>query len=372
MDRAQVLAYRLAAQHLATRTPDLLAAAGACGVQNSPPGSAPLALHARVDGLTAEGYDDAVAEAKTLVQVWSLRASPYVVPTGDLPVFTRGLLPRDEAAMRVFLQGMTPVLDKAGVGALEAVDLVGSALEDILDGRTVTKRGMGSALAPHMPPKLRSSFDEQTFTDFTATLARAVALRAQFCMAPRETREATFVRLDQWLDGPVPAMDDDAARAELVRRYLHCYGPSTLDDYTAWTGTARHDAEQSWDLVTSELVEVAHGWLLAADEAALDDPPDARGVRFLPPHDPLLLMRDRTTLIPDTTVHKQVWKAVGNPGVMLLNGEAVGMWRPRKQGRKLTITVEPFGTLGRRDEIAAEATSLAPYRDASTAEVVLL
>jgi hypothetical protein len=48
-----------------------------------------------------------------------------------------------------------------------------------------------------------------------------------------------------------------------------------------------------------------------------------------------------------------------------------GIWRARKQGRRLAFTVEPFVRLPRptRDAIQAEAEPAAPYRGATTAEV---
>lgn len=80
--RDQVLAFRLNGHHLAQRLPEgsLLVAAGACGVQNSPPGSAALALHARVDGLTPEQLDQAVDVDKRLLQSWCMRGAPYFSP----------------------------------------------------------------------------------------------------------------------------------------------------------------------------------------------------------------------------------------------------------------------------------------------------
>ncbi|MGO1167372.1 MAG: hypothetical protein ACTMHL_12220 [Janibacter sp.] len=52
-----VIGFRLAAHHLTEQVDArrLADATGQCGVQDSPPGSAALALHARVDGLTPFG-----------------------------------------------------------------------------------------------------------------------------------------------------------------------------------------------------------------------------------------------------------------------------------------------------------------------------
>lgn len=62
-----VIAFRLAAHQLGERaSADRLAdVAGLCGVQDSPPGSALLALHARVEGVTREAFDDAIGEEQS-------------------------------------------------------------------------------------------------------------------------------------------------------------------------------------------------------------------------------------------------------------------------------------------------------------------
>ena len=77
VSRGQVIAFRLHTQHLSERlgAKGLLDAAGSCGVQNSPPGSALLALHARVRGISQARLDEAVA-GKTLVRSWCMRGSP--------------------------------------------------------------------------------------------------------------------------------------------------------------------------------------------------------------------------------------------------------------------------------------------------------
>jgi hypothetical protein len=92
-------------------------------------------------------------------------------------------------------------------------------------------------------------------------------------------------------------------------------------------------------------------------------PRPARGVRFLPPHKPLLQLRDRETLVPDKSLHRQLWRTVGNPGVLLVDGSAAAAWRSRKNGRRMNIIIEQFDEIPdkRRPEIEAEATALAPY-----------
>ena len=93
----QAVAFRLHGHCLGERLPakELLRAAGACGLQGTPPGAAALALHARLDGLTPERVRRALERDKTLIQIWSLRAAEWIVPTKDLDVFTLVAQPDD-------------------------------------------------------------------------------------------------------------------------------------------------------------------------------------------------------------------------------------------------------------------------------------
>lgn len=95
-----VIGFRLAAHHLTERVGArrLADAAGQCAIQDSPPGSVALALHARVGGLTREGLATALDEDATLLRTWSLRGAPFVLPTADAAIFTTGVLPPTEGA----------------------------------------------------------------------------------------------------------------------------------------------------------------------------------------------------------------------------------------------------------------------------------
>lgn len=50
--------------------------AGLYGLQDSPPGAATMALHARVEGMTSEVFEQALAVDRTLVRTWAMRGAP--------------------------------------------------------------------------------------------------------------------------------------------------------------------------------------------------------------------------------------------------------------------------------------------------------
>lgn len=387
-DREQVLAFRLASHHLAARLPpgSLLVAAGACGVQDSPPGSAALALHARVAGLKPADVAHALA-SKAVLMAMSLRGAPCLFPTADAAAFNTGLLPDDEESLRFFIQGAGQGLERVGMSATELVDLTAKAMARVLDGRTMTKDELGVEIGSRIAGELDAGRREawrsaslyvpgQFLGESLVRFAMyAVSLQGRFCYVPRQDNKSRFTLTDRWLGAQLLAADAGKARAELVRRYLHCYGPSTAKHFAQWAGISPAQASRAWALVEYELSAVdfegKKTWLLRDDVASLLSPQAAAGVRFLPPHEPLLQMRDRETLVPAKSWHRKLWRTVGNPGIVLVDGEAVAAWRSRKSGKRMDISVEQFDVIPgeKRQEIEAEAATLAPYSGCVSARV---
>lgn len=145
---------------------------------------------------------------------------------------------------------------------------------------------------------------------------------------------------------PDPAQDA-AARAELTRRAVHHHGPLTTGELAQWLGVAKGEAGERLEAVGPELTEVDRdgtaALALTADLDGLEDLDPIRGVRLLGSGDPLLDGRDRSTVIPDRAQQKEVWKILGNPGLVLLSGRPVGTWRAKAKGRRLELTLTPLG-----------------------------
>ena len=385
---SDVVAYRLHAHHLTDRQPAdrLHEVAGACGMQNSPPGSALLALHARADDVTRDRFDHLVGEDRSLLQTWCMRGSPYFFPTTDAPVFTGGVLPPTEAARLHLIIGVEGALDTLGMGLDEAVDITAREIGEVLSGRQLAINELGAEIAERiaggLSPAQREAWQAPGPYGTNQPLGEAVVhfcvrmltLRGIVCLAPRSGNKAPFVLVEEWLGGPLPRTDPDGARAGLLRRYLHCYGPSTRKDFAAWVGVHAGDVDPWWSTLEDELTPVefdgSRAWILAGDLDALRSPPETHGVRLLPPGDPYTQMRDRGTIV-DKKHQREVWKPVGAPGAVLADGAVAGAWRPRKRGRQLTLTVRTFRPLstGLRDRLREEAGHVAVLRGASAVQV---
>jgi Winged helix DNA-binding domain len=386
VQRDQILAFRLASHHLTARLPagSLAAAAAACGIQDTPLNTAPLAFHARVEALGPTEVGRALTADKSLLGVWSVRGAPHVVPSGDAGVFTAGALPADQASFGVFLGGWAASIQAAGLSAAELLDAMAQAAMRALDRRVLPVDELRSQIAQRVPALARLARPSGAHADLPEPLVRALGLLGVVCIAaepgsdPRLARtDANLARTDRWLGRPLPGGDRPQARAELARRFLHCYGPATPRAFAEWTTRSLADARDAFALLDEELVgvEVAgtQAWVLAGDAGVLVDPPRAGGVRLLPPQDPYLQQRDRTTLLPDKTLHPRVWRPVRPPGVVLTAGQPVATWRSQRTGTRLAVTVEPLGRLpaATRAAIQAEADRIALLRDCQAAQLTI-
>jgi len=373
--RAQVLHFRLAGHGLTARRPlrDLPDGAGAIGIRNTPPGSAPVGLHARLSDVTTEMVDAALTEEKSLVEVLGMRISPHVVPVTDLAVFTLGALPADEASLRRVLDTFAGRMTDAGIGATQALELAIDAAQAELAAGPLSRGDLSAGLTRRLPAGLSQHCRACDSTHIYESLFRLVGVAGVWTIT-RSGRQSAYVRTDQWL-GAVPSGDRAEYRATLLRRYLHSFGPSTAREFADWVGIGSAEAQRDWDGVADDLVEIdmegRRGWIHADDRAAFSRPPTPTGVRLLPPYDGYLDCRDRLTLLPEKAHHRKLWAPIGNPGALLVDGEVVGSWRPAKKGKRLTVTVAAFASLGHaaRAEIEAEATLLGPIRGCTSVDV---
>jgi hypothetical protein len=97
-----------------------------------------------------------------------------------------------------------------------------------------------------------------------------------------------------------------------------------------------------------------------------------RVVRLIGSHNPYLQLRDRDVLVPDTPRQKDLWRTLGRPGAMLIDGDVVATWRPRASGRTLTIQVDARTPLKRRAQSAlSEQAERWPRTEGLTLDAVL-
>lgn len=357
--REQARAFRVARHHLDKRLDaDGAPVAAAVGLQDTPPGSAAVALAARAD-VPVDALDE-------LVIVPSIRGAPLAVAVEDLAIFTTGLDPPDEEAAKAVVGNAWKSLDE--LTAMRALDVASEAVRDSLRDGPLARDDFHQALRERLPEKLLWRCKGCGSNHLHPSLWRATAIRGVLAIVGREGRSAVF-------GAPPKARKVSDPGAELARRFLSAYGPASPALLAGWAGVARSHADALWaragDLEAVDL-DGQEAWVLAEDAATLKRPPAAGGVRLLANLDPLHGARDRDVLVPDAAVRKRIWKVLGGPGTVLIDGEVAALWRAAKKGKRLVVTVEALRRLDRatEDALADEADRLAPFRGATTAEVV--
>jgi hypothetical protein len=318
LSRSQILCFRRSAGSLDER---LLAGAKSlrlaawAGLQDSMPRAALLSIHARVAHTASSTW-----EHPSLVQLWGPRFSNYVVAAKDIAVFTLGRLPdngprferaHDTAArLRVFLNGKRMPFGQAG-------------------------HGMG---VQHNSLRY-------------ATLTGTVLLRWDGARQPHV-----------WTV-PDPDMNPLHARLELVRRYLHIFGPATESSFARWAGIRPAEVRNAFKALADELTPVhtpiGDAWILARDEETfMAKPRHAAPARLLPSGDAYFLLwgADRTLLVPEAKSRAALWTTRVWPGALLVGGEVSGVWR-RSAG---DVSIEAWRRFSskERDAVEAEAASL--------------
>ena len=318
LSRSQILSFRQRVGSLDERLPagaKSLHRAASAGLQDSMPRAALLSIHARVKGASPN-----IWEHPSLVQIWGLRFSNYVIAAKDLPIFTLGRLPED------------------GRRCARCHETA-SRLRAFLKGRRMPCEATGHAMGVN-PNSLRYAAPTGT-----------VLIRWDGARQP-----------DIWMV-PVPDMDPKDARLELARRYLHVFGPATALSFAQWAGLSTTEARRALTALGGALTAVrtpiGDAVILAEDEAnfrAKSELPES--VRLLPSGDTYYLLwgADRKLLLAGAKQRAALWTSRVWPGAVLMRGEIVGVWR-RAAGE---VSIETWRRLSsaERKAVEAEAVSL--------------
>ena len=292
-----------------------------------------LAVRVRTEGATAGDVEEARAEERSVVRTWAMRGTLHLLPSEDVRWILRLIGPTMVRKFRRRYQelGLIPeVYDRA-------VEVMQKALGDY---GALTRRQIAERWAEHGLPSEGQGVPH--------LLCRA-SLEGLICFGPTVGGKATHILPDSWLGDDSDVADPGA---ELARRYVSAYAPTTPEDYGTWSGLPLKEVRSAFESIEDELLKVdvegtpmwmpqTHAGLL--DEAMSDESP---AIKMLGGFDPYLLgYRTR-----DLGVGPELLKRV-HPGggiirpIILVDGRAIATWARKRSGRKLTITVSPFESL---------------------------
>lgn len=350
VSREQVLAHRVAVQGLdrSSATPEVLA----LGVQDTPSGSARSALAAR--GASAEGLE----------LVWSFRGAPHLHRRAGLPGLAAALWPVDDTDATARIDTAV-IKEGAGLG-IEAFRTTAEAFREVVTSPMV-KGEVSTAVSAAVPRSLTYWCEACGARHISGLLFQQAGLFGSVRVAAQGGRTMLSP-----LERRFPVPESATGTAGVVESYLRFLGPATPAEVAKYLGTKPTVVKRVWPGDLAEVsVEGRTAWLPAADVDALVSARSGRTVRLLPPGDPFLQARDRTLVVPDSSRAKEVWRAIGAPGAVLVGSEISGIWRARSAGRRVDVTVRPFGRLPAsvRKAVEAEARIVADARGAAEARL---
>jgi hypothetical protein len=325
-----------------------------------------LAVCARLPGVDVAAIGAALYEQRTVVRMLGMRRTVFVVPAELVPVVhessTRAVAEVERRKLVTMLAdaGLTAEPDQwlrrveeATVQALAARGeaLVAELGDDVPELRQQIRMARGKAYEGQVGVGTRVMFLLAADGRVVRGRPRGSWLSSQYRWAPTET----------WLPGQAPDWPVDAARAELVRRWLAAFGPGTRADLKWWTGWTMGQVTQALaglDTVEVELAGGGSALLLAADADPVPAP--APWVALLPALDPTPMgWTGRAWYLADHA--GELFDRSGNIGpTVWADGRIVGGWAQRTDGEIAHHLLEDIGTEATA-EVEAQADRLARW-----------
>ena len=359
------LRHRLAPQEHGS---DVAALAGEiAGLHASDPATVMLAARARLRDATPEAIEHALCVERSLVRMLGMRRTMFVVPVALAAVVqascTDALVPVERARLVKHLEAGGVTGD--GERWLQATQ------EQTLSALVARGEATAAELSRDVPAlreKIAMAQDKPYATTQGASSRVLFLLAAEGRIVrgcPLGSWTSTLNRwapAQSWLPGGLPAIDPDEAAAQLVRRWLHAYGPGTYADLKWWTGWTAGLLRRALGRVGP--VEVALqggtvGLVLAGDDEPLPAPAEP-WTALLPALDPAPMgWQARDWYLG---AHRaRLFDRSGNIGpTVWWEGRIVGGWAQRPDGEIVVALLEDVGSAASH-AITAEARRLGDW-----------
>jgi hypothetical protein len=298
--------------------------------------------------------------------VWAARGAPHLHRRAGLVALSRALWPVSDAdaTARMFSPQIRDGL-KLGLAAFTAT---AEAMREVVT--TSMPRGeVSTQVSARIPASLTYECRSCGARHIAGNLWQHSGLAGGVWVESRGSG-ATLAPIADWPGVPERAV----GTAELITTYLRLLGPATPSEVAGYLGSKAGEIRPVWpDGLAEVRVDGRKTWLPESSVDALRTAKPVRGVRLLPAMDPLLQARDREVLVPERLRQKEIWRVLGNPGVLLQDGEITGTWRAKMAGRRVDVTVTPFDTPtpALRKALDEETATVAAARGAAAARLTV-
>jgi hypothetical protein len=355
--------HRLACEARAADVADVASAVVA--LHSTDPASVFLSAAARLREPEVASIERALYEERTLVRILGMRRTMFVVPR-DLVAVVHAACTRSIAAAQRGL--LVKTLREAGgiAGADAWLRRVEEAtMRVVREGGEVAGADVSAEV-----PELRTQILMNEGKNYEGMLN--LTTRVLFLLSaderivrgrPRGSWASSQFRwspIEAWLPDGVEDLPAEAARAELVRRWLHAFGPGTAADLRWWTGWTARDVAQALRAARAVEVELEEGAGVVLPDDLDPVPAPEPWVALLPALDPTVMgWSGRHWYLGEHG--PALFDRTGNAGpTVWRDGRVVGAWARRRDGRVAFRLLEDVGTEATR-AVEEEAARLSAW-----------
>jgi hypothetical protein len=327
-----------------------------CGLHAQLMTSAELTLWARVKDLKRTDVSKALWERRDLVKLWAMRGTLHLLPAREFGMWQGALATYDHYLKDHWLKyfGITrSQLDRMGAA-------IGKALED----KELTREELIAEVAR----LTRSKAQAEHLRSGWGTFLKPPSFQGLLCFAPSNGQKVRFTNPETWLGGYDKA-DPEAARLDVVRRYLRVFGPASNADLARWWGLTPPQSRRLFEALGDDAVEVEveglRRWCLTSDLEGLVAAEVDKELKLLPMFDQYVVgsSRDAEAVLANAYKPLVFRKSAWISAVVVVDGRIEGVWRHEIKGKRIVVIIEPFEKLPRWTgaKLVREAESLARF-----------
>jgi Winged helix DNA-binding domain len=321
------------------------------GIHSSDPITVFLAGWARLVDPDVGAMERELYEARTVIRMHGMRRTLFVFPDDVAPIVQAG------AAAKIAVAERARTLREIGDAGIAADPVAWLAEVEATTLTALGARGEATALQLGQDePRLRMQMLFNVGKKYEGSVGVSTRLLFTLAMEGRIARGRPagtwvssayrWVPIEAVIPGGHPAMDAEAARTEIVRRWLGAFGPGTIADirwYTGWTLAEVRRILADLDVAEVDL-DGTPGLVLAGDLGTTPVP--VPFATLLPGLDPSVMgWTDRRFFLSGHA--KDLFDTNGNAGpTVWWDGRIVGGWAQRPDGAIAYRLLEDPGAEG--------------------------
>ncbi len=327
---------------------------GCCGINSQDFRESFSSFWARTDGFTDDNLLFELRPRGGLARTWTIRGTVHIFPSKDYYIHVFGsprkrILSRyDRAAKR------RGIPDRAA-----RIESLYQPLLDEIKGQAVTSDHIGRSMSGRLvrlglkgKTKLTRGWSNKPTYGPSWIGITEMSYLGLLVNAGRKGSASLWMRTEDWLNTGRRVPDSEECVVELVRRYIHMYGPVTRSDIAYWSWLLSDEVDTSLKALKGDLVEERFEgtketyYSLGGQSESEVEPPRAA---VLPEFDSLMMgYRDKSRYMSQERV-KSVFKSFGivSPTI-LLDGFVAATWKRKKDRERTTINVTPLQELHTR------------------------